>query len=54
MDLFGYTVIELTAQISDATYYMLKLVELGNYYKSKGGLFEIPSYKCCRFETLHW
>ena len=53
MDLFGYTVIELTAQIGDATYYMLKLVELGNYHKLKGGKFEISSYKGNRFDFLH-
>ena len=38
----------------DATDCMLKLVELGNYHSSKGGLFEMASDRCGRLEILHW
>ena len=33
---------------------MMKLVELVNYHKSKGGVFEILSSRGDRFEILHW
>ena len=38
----------------DATDCMLKLVELGNSHKSKGGVFEMTSDKGGRLEILHW
>ena len=38
----------------DATDCMLKLVELGNSHKSKGGVFEMSSDKGGRLEILHW
>ena len=41
-------------QYGDATDYMLKLVVLGNYHKSKGGVFEIASDRGIRLETLYW
>ena len=33
---------------------MLKLVELGKYHNSKGGVYEMASDRCSRLETLHW
>ena len=38
----------------DTTDCMLKLVELGNSHKSKGGVFEMTSDKGGRLEILHW
>ena len=38
----------------DATDCMLKLVELGNYHSSKGGLFEMASDRGGRLKILHW
>ena len=38
----------------DATDCMLKLVELGNSHKSKGGVFEMTSDKGGRLEILYW
>ena len=38
----------------DATDYVLKLVELGKYHSSKGGLFEMASDRSGRLEILHW
>ena len=39
---------------SNAINCMLKSVELGKYYKSKYGVFEIVSDRGGRLETLHW
>ena len=33
---------------------MLKLVEIGNSHRSKGGLFEMVSDRGGRLEILHW
>ena len=41
-------------QNGDVTVYILKLVELGNYHSSKGGVFEVASDRDGRLETLHW
>ena len=38
----------------DATDCMLKLVELGNSHKSKGGVFEMTSDEGGRLEILYW
>ena len=43
-----------TFHYADATDCMLKLVELGNSHKSKGGVFEMTSDKGGRLETQHW
>ena len=42
-----------TLYYGDATDCMLKLVELGNSHKSKGGVFEMTFDKGGRLEILH-
>ena len=41
-------------QFGDSSDYMIKLIDIGNCYKSKGGIFEITSDKGGRLEILHW
>ena len=41
-------------QYGGATDCILKLVELGNYHKPKGGVFKIASDRDGRLETLYW
>ena len=42
-----------TLHYGDTTDCMLKLVELGNSHRSKGGMFEMASDKGGRLEILH-
>ena len=41
-------------QFGDSSDFMIKLIDIGNCHKSKGGIFEMTSDKGGRFETLHW
>ena len=41
-------------QYGDVIDYMLKLVELGNYHISEGGVFEMASDRGGRLETLRY
>ena len=41
-------------QYGNITDYMLKLVGLGNYHNSKGGVFEMVSERGGTLETLRW
>ena len=43
-----------TFHYGDATGCMLKSVELGNSYRSKGGVFEMASDKGGRLDILQW
>ena len=43
-----------TLQFGGSSECMIRLMDLGNYNKSKGGIFEMTSDNGGRLETLHW
>ena len=41
-------------QFGDSSDCMMRLMDLGNYHKSKEGVFEMTADNGGRLETLHW